>query len=118
MRYMMMHKLDDSNPALWQPTPAFIERFAKYMDEVSKAGVLLAAEGLLPSSAGAATISKRDGETTVVDGPFAEAKEVIGGFGIVQVRDQAEAVEWARRFADLFDHDIEIEVRRVSEYEG
>ncbi|GAA3304925.1 hypothetical protein Dvina_07040 [Dactylosporangium vinaceum] len=117
MRYMMMHKLNDSNPAHWTPTPEFFAKFAGYMDAVNKAGVLLAAEGLLPSSAGAATITKRSGETTVVDGPFAEAKEVIGGFGIVQVRDLAEAVEWASRFAELFDHDIEIEVRRVSEYE-
>ncbi|WP_432986249.1 YciI family protein [Dactylosporangium sp. CA-233914] len=117
MRYMLMHKLDDSNPALWQPNPEFIARFGQYMEEVSKAGVLLAAEGLLPSSAGAAIITRKDGATTVVDGPFAEAKEVIGGFGILQVRDQAEAVEWATRFAALFDHDIEIEVRKVSEYE-
>ena len=117
MRYMMMHKLNDSNPVHWTPTPEFFAKFGAYMDEVNKAGVLLAAEGLLPSSAGAAIITKKNGETTVVDGPFAEAKEVIGGFGIVQVRDQAEAVEWATRFADLFDYDIEVEVRRVSEFE-
>jgi hypothetical protein len=117
MRFMMMHKLDDSNPALWQPNPELLARFGAYMEDVTKAGVLLAAEGLLPSSGGAATITVKDGQTTVVDGPFAEAKEVIGGFGIVEVRDQAEAVEWATRFAALFDHDIEVEVRRVSTFE-
>lgn len=116
MRYMMMHKLDDSNPALWQPTPEFYAKFAAFTEEVNKAGVLLAAEGLQPSSAGAATIVVKDGQTTVTDGPFAEAKEVIAGFGIFQVRDHAEAVEWATRFAALFD-DVEIEVRRVSDFE-
>ncbi|MEV8517280.1 YciI family protein [Dactylosporangium sp. NPDC051484] len=117
MRYMLMHKLDDSNAAQWQATPEVIAAVGEYMEEVSKAGVLLAAEGLLPSSGGAAVITKKDGQTIVVDGPFAEAKEVIGGFAILQVRDQAEAVEWATRFAALFDHDIEVEVRRVAEFE-
>ncbi|MGI5244985.1 YciI family protein [Dactylosporangium sp. CA-139066] len=116
MRYMLMHKLDDSNPALWQPTPEFMARMGAFMEEVSKTGVLLAAEGLMPSSAGAAIVRVTDGQTTVTDGPFAEAKEVVGGFGILQVRDHAEAVEWAQRFAALFDN-VEVEVRRVSEYE-
>ncbi|GAA2347698.1 YciI family protein [Dactylosporangium salmoneum] len=116
MRYMLMHKLDDSNPALWEADPEFIAKFGEYMEEVNKAGVLLAAEGLRPSSAGAAIIRVTDGQATVTDGPFAEAKEVIGGFGILQVRDHAEAVEWAKRFAALFDN-VEIEVRRVSEFE-
>jgi hypothetical protein len=87
-----------------------------FMEEANKAGVLLAAEGLLPPSAGAAQVSVKEGAATVVDGPFAEAKEVIGGFGIMQVRDLAEAVEWATRFGVLFD-EVEIEVRRVSEFE-
>lgn len=116
MRYMLMHKLDDSNPALWQPTPEFMARMGEFMTEVSKAGVLLAAEGLEHPSAGRVTIRSKDGRTTVTDGPYAEAKEVVGGFGILQVRDQAEAVEWGRRFAELFD-EVEVEVRRVSEFE-
>jgi hypothetical protein len=114
MRYMMMHKFDDSDPAAWAPTPEFMGRMGAFLEEANKAGVLLAGEGLQPSSAGAARISVKDGQTTVVDGPFAEAKEVIAGFGIVEVRDQAEAIEWATRFGALFD-DVEIEVRKVSE---
>jgi hypothetical protein len=116
MRYMLMHKLDDSNPAAWSPTPEFIGRMGEFMEEANKAGVLLAAEGLMPTSAGYAKVTVKDGRTTVVDGPFAEAKEVIAGFGIMQVRDEAEAVEWAKRFGAMFD-EVEIEVRRVSEFE-
>ena len=115
MRYMLMHKVNDADPALWEPTPEFIGRMGEFMTEVTKAGVLLAAEGLRPSSAGAATISVKNGQQTVVDGPFAEAKEVIAGFAIVQVRDHAEAVEWAQRFAALFNN-VEIEVRKVSDF--
>ena len=115
MRYMLMHKLNDADPAQWAPTPQFLARMGAFMTEVNKAGVLLAAEGLAPSSAGAAVIRVKNGAQTVVDGPFAEAKEVVGGFAIVQVRDHAEAVEWAQRFAALFD-DVEIEVRKVGEH--
>lgn len=115
MRYMLVHKLNDSDPSQWAPTPEFLGRMGEFMTESNKAGVLLAAEGLAPSSAGAARISVKNGTQTVVDGPFAEAKEVIAGFAIVQVRDHAEAVEWAQRFAALFD-DVEIEVRKVSEF--
>ena len=97
------------------PPAELINGMLKYLDDLTKAGVLLAAEGLLPSSAGAATITVKNGQQTVVDGPFAEAKEVIGGFAIVQVRDHAEAVEWAQRFAALFD-DVEVEVRKVGEH--
>ena len=115
MRYMLMHKLDDRNPANWKPTPEFFAQMGAYLDEATKAGVLLAGEGLRPTTEGAARISVKEGATTVVDGPFAEAKEVIAGFAIVQVRDQAEALEWATRFAALFD-EVEIEVRRVAEF--
>ncbi|WP_238014511.1 YciI family protein [Dactylosporangium sp. AC04546] len=116
MRYMLMHRLDQTNAAAWQPDPEFMAKMGAFMEEVGKAGVLLAAEGLTHPSAGAQTITVKSGQTTVVDGPFAEAKEVIGGFGILQVRDEAEAVEWGRRFAALFD-EVTVEVRRVSEFE-
>ncbi|MEV4202364.1 YciI family protein [Micromonospora globbae] len=116
MRYMLMHKLDDKDPAAWAPTPEFIGRMGAFLEEANKAGVLLDGEGLRPTTEGAAKITSRDGKATVVDGPFAEAKEVIAGFAILQVRDQAEAVEWATRFGALFDH-VEIEVRRVAEME-
>lgn len=115
MRYMLVHKLDDKNPANWKPTPEFFAKIGAFMEEAGKAGVLLAGEGLRPTTEGAARISVKDGATSVVDGPFAEAKEVIAGFAIVQVRDQAEAVEWSTRFAAMFD-EVEIEVRKVAEF--
>ncbi|MFF5226355.1 YciI family protein [Dactylosporangium sp. NPDC000521] len=114
---MLMHRVNDADPAAWSPTPEFLARMGGFMTEVSKAGVLLAAEGLRPSSEGAAMVRVQNGAQTVVDGPFAEAKEVIAGFAIVQVRDHAEAVEWAQRFAALFDEiDVEVEVRKVADF--
>ncbi|MEV4131499.1 YciI family protein [Dactylosporangium sp. NPDC049742] len=117
MRYMLMHKVNDADPAAWSPTPEFLARMGGFMTEVNKAGVLLAAEGLRPSAEGAAVIRVKNGAQTVVDGPFAEAKEVIAGFAILQVRDHAEAVEWAQRFTALFDEiEIEVEVRKVADF--
>jgi hypothetical protein len=101
MRYMLMHKLNDADPALWAPTPEFLGRFGEFMAEVNKAGVLLAAEGLAPSSAGAATITVKNGTQTVVDGPFAEAKEVIGGYALMQAGSKAEVVELCRKFLNV-----------------
>jgi hypothetical protein len=114
MRYMMMHKFDDKDPAAWAPTPEFMARMGAFVEEAAKAGVLLMGDGLRPTAEGAAQVTVTDGKATVVDGPFAEAKEVIAGFAIVDVRDQAEAVEWAVRFGELFDK-VEIEVRKVAE---
>jgi len=112
---MMMHKFDDKDPAAWSPSPEFIARMGAFVEEATKAGVLLVGDGLRPTSEGAAQITVKDGKATVVDGPFAEAKEVIAGFAIVDVRDQAEAVEWATRFGQMFDK-VEIEVRKVAEF--
>ncbi|NMO54255.1 hypothetical protein HH310_24105 [Actinoplanes sp. TBRC 11911] len=114
MRFMLMHKFDDKDPAAWSPTPDFMARMGAFVAEAAKAGVLLVGEGLRPTAEGAARITVTDGKTTVVDGPFAEAKEVIAGFAILDVRDQAEAVEWAVRFGEMFDN-VAMDVRRVAE---
>lgn len=114
MRYMLVHKLDDKNPAAWAPTPEFFERMGAFIEEATKAGVFLIGDGLRPTAEGAAKVTVTDGKATVVDGPYAEAKEVIAGFAILQVRDRAEAVEWATRFGEMFD-EVEIEVRKVAE---
>ncbi|WP_165984312.1 YciI family protein [Streptomyces sp. YIM 98790] len=118
MRYMLMHKLDESVPANFDPSPEFMTRMGAFMQEVGRAGVLLAAEGLLPSSASSARITVADGKRTVTDGPFTETKELIAGFALIEVRSREEAVEWASRFADVFEAtgtEVEIDVRRVSE---
>jgi hypothetical protein len=84
----------------------------EYNKSLQKAGVLLALDGLLPPSAGA-RISYTDGKATVTDGPFAEAKEVVGGYWIIQVRSREEAIEWAKR-APMNNTEI-IEVRQIFE---
>jgi hypothetical protein len=115
MRYMLMHKLDDKDPAVWSPTPEFMDQMGAFIAEATKAGVFLLGDGLRPTSEGAAEVIVKDGKATVVDGPFAEAKEVIAGFAIVDVRDQAEAVEWAVRFGEMFDN-VGVEVRKVADF--
>jgi hypothetical protein len=114
MRYLMVHRIDETKPDAYTPTPELIAGMGALMGEMTKAGVLLAAEGVEHSSRGA-KIRVSQGKRTVTDGPFTEAKEVIGGFALVQVRSLDEAVEWASRFADLVG-DVEVEVRKVSEY--
>jgi hypothetical protein len=94
------------------PTAEAAAKMMVYNKSLQKAGVLLALDGLLPPSTGA-RISYADGKATVTDGPFAEAKEVTGGFWIVQVRSREEAIEWARR-APMSSNEI-IEVRQIHE---
>lgn len=92
------------------PAPEAVTRMMEYNKSLQKAGVLLALDGLTPPSAGA-RISFHDGKPTVTDGPFAEAKEVVGGYWIIQVRSREEAIEWAKR-APMSNNEI-IEVRRI-----
>lgn len=118
-RYMMMHKLDENIDGAYNPSPEFMARMGEYMSEVAKAGILLAGDGLVATSApgGARRITVQDGKRTVTDGPFAETKELIAGFAIIEVDSLDTAYEWASRFADVFgtDMDIEFDVRRVAE---
>ncbi|MCW3839175.1 YciI family protein [Micromonospora yasonensis] len=118
MRYMLMHKLDEAVPGTFEPSPEFMKRMGAYFEEVAKAGILLAAEGLCKSSEESARITATTGKTTITDGPFTETKELIAGFGLIEVRSKEEAVEWAKRFVDVFTQsgiDVEVDVRRVSE---
>lgn len=114
MRFMMImipkgyeSAAPDSRPSL-----EAIMKMREYNQSLQKAGVLLALDGLLPPSMGA-RISHADGKVTVTDGPFAEAKEVIGGYWIIQVHSREEAIEWAKR-APIADNEI-IEVRQFFE---
>jgi hypothetical protein len=93
MRFMVLLKGD---PVGETPSAELIDAMTKYNEELAKAGVLLAAEGLLDSSYGSRVIYS-SGKRTVVDGPFAEAKELIAGFYLLQVKSKEEAVEWAKR---------------------
>jgi hypothetical protein len=107
MRFMMMVIYESAAPDA-VPTAKMVE----YNKALQKAGVLLALDSLFPPSTGA-RISYADGKPTVTDGPFAETKEVIGGYWIIQVRSREEAIEWARR-APMSNNEV-IEVRQIHE---
>ena len=115
MRYMVMHyqtqAMEDGIP----PTAQEQAAIGKYMQEAAMSGVLLTGEGVAPSSAGA-RVEVDNGTVRVIDGPFAEAKELIAGFAILEVDSLAEAVEHARRFALLVGSE-RVDVRRVMEFE-
>ena len=96
------------------PDAKAVERMMKYNEDLAKAGVLLSLDGLAPPSAGV-RVSFKGGKPKVTDGPFAEAKECVGGYWMIQVKSQDEAIEWAKR-APMGDNEI-IEVRRVQEME-
>jgi hypothetical protein len=113
VRFLIMHKSNEKNEAGVPPSKELVEEMGKLMEESSRAGVLLAAEGVHPSSRGA-RLSFSGGKRTVTDGPFAEAKELIAGFAVLQVESKEEAIEWATRFADVIG-DVEIEIRQVVE---
>ena len=101
MRYMLLHKTNDNLEAGNPPDPDMLARADAVLEEMRRAGVLLAAEGLMPSSRGARITFPTPGEgPRVVDGPFAETKELIAGVSIIRVETKAEAVHWALRFAE------------------
>jgi len=109
MRYMIIVKGTEPSPP---PSPALLAAMGKFNSELVEAGVLLAAEGLQPSKSGA-KVKKQDGKVVVQDGPFTEAKELIGGFWIIRTDSLAEAVAWAAKVP--LEDGSELEVRRVSE---
>ena len=96
MRFLMYTIGDDSVP-LPPPSPELMAEMGKFMNEATNAGVLLATGGMAPTSQGT-TIRFSNGKFTVTDGPYAEAKELIGGWALVQVASKAEALDWAKRF--------------------
>jgi hypothetical protein len=96
MRYLMMIKMDESLPA-GPPPPALMAAIGELGEQAAKDGTLLDQGGLLPSAAGA-LVYVTDGKVTVTDGPFTEAKELVGGYAMFQLRSKEEAVEAARRF--------------------
>jgi hypothetical protein len=111
MRFMMI-MVPNVSEENWAPDAEAIATMSKYNEELTKAGVLLALDGLAPSSKGA-RVSFAGGKPSVTDGPFTEAKELIGGYWLIQARSREEAVEWASR-CPAQDGDI-IEVRQVYE---
>ena len=111
---MVMHYSTENNEAGVMPTAAEMEAIGQLMGEYATSGVLLGGEGVHPSSKGA-RIDFTDGNARVIDGPFAEAKEVIAGFAILEVKSREEAVEIAKRFAAATGTP-RIDVRQVVEF--
>ena len=116
MRFMIIVKATQDSEAGVMPEEAMFAEMATYHEELAKAGVLLAADGLRASSKGF-RVEYRGNRRTVVDGPFAETRELIAGFTMIQVKSREEAVEWARRFPNPAGADCHIEVRQVFELE-
>jgi len=116
MRFMMLMipKGYESAPAGAMPDAKAVEAMMKYNEALQKAGVLLALDGLHPPSMGA-RVSFAGGKPKVTDGPFAEAREVLGGYWMIRVKSRAEAIEWAKRCPGS-DNEI-IEIRQVQEME-
>ena len=110
MRYLG-YTLGDPSAPLAPPTPELMEEMGKFVEEATKAGVLVAGGGFGPY-AEATTVSLTAGQYTVVDGPFTEAKELVGGWALMEVRDKDEAIEWTKRFLDLAG-DGESTIRQV-----
>ena len=116
MRFMIMIKANkDTEAGVIPPTEVF-EAMGKYNEELIKAGVMLAGEGRHPSSKGA-RVRVSGTKRTVVDGPFAETKELIAGFWLLQVKSKEEAIEWVKRVPNPTNEDFEIEIRQVFEAE-
>jgi hypothetical protein len=114
MRYMVIVKASADSERGAMPTTQELAEMGAYNEELAKAGIMLAAEGLSASSEGARVRFDVDGRTTVVDGPFAETKELIAGFWILQVSSREEVLEWVRKAPF---REGEVEVRRVAEAE-
>ena len=112
MRFMVMVKATDQSEAGEMPTTELLEAMGRYNEELVKAGVMLAGEGLHPSSRGARIHFDGD-RRTVVDGPFAETKELVAGFWIWQVSSLEEAIEWVKRCPNPMTGPSDIEIRQI-----
>jgi hypothetical protein len=116
MRFMLIVRANQDTEAGVMPSEELLAAMGKYNEEMVKAGVLLAAEGLHPSSKGA-RVRFSGNKRTVIDGPFAETKELIAGFWLVQVKSKEEAIEWVKRCPNPMGGESEIEIRQVGEAE-
>ena len=112
MRFMVLVKADKNSEAGVLPDQKLLAEMGKFNEELVKAGVMLAGEGLQPSAKGA-RVKFAGGKRTVIDGPFTETKELIAGFWLIQVKSKEEAIEWVKRCPDPLEGESEIEIRQV-----
>jgi len=116
MRFMVIVKATQDSEAGILPTEKLLTDMGKYNEELAKAGIMLAGDGLQPSSKGA-RVRFSGSKRTVVDGPFAETKELVAGFWIWKVKSKEEAIEWVKRCPNPMPGDSEIEIRQLFEAE-
>src|SRR5919201_6024517 len=114
MRFMVIVKATKNSEAGVMPSEELLSEMGKFNEELAKAGVLLAMDGLQPSSKGA-RVRFSGTKRTVIDGPFTEAKELIAGFWLIQAKSKEEAIEWVKRVPNPTGDEGEIEIRQVFE---
>ena len=114
MRFMVIVKADKNSEAGKMPSQKLLAEMGKYNEELAKAGVLLAGEGLQPSSKGA-RVKFSGASRAVVKGPFPETRDLVAGFWMFQVKSLDEAIEWVKRCPNPMEGDSEIEIRQVFE---
>jgi len=116
MRFMVLVKANEDSEAGVMPTEEQLAEMGRFNEEMVKAGVMLAGEGLHPTSKGA-RVKFSGSERTVTDGPFTETKELVAGYWLIQVKSREEAIEWIKRCPNPHDGESEIEIRQVFEAE-
>jgi len=113
MRYLGLLRADADSEAGAPPSPEMMARMGTFMEEVNKAGVLLATDGLHPSAKGA-RVRLSNGKFSVIDGPFTESKELVASYAVLQVKSKEEAIEWTKRFLKVLGQG-ECEIRQIYE---
>ncbi|MGW7525353.1 YciI family protein [Streptomyces sp. NPDC054783] len=115
-RYLSLVRIDESSAPAEGPSPELMQRMGELIEEVTKAGVMLDTAGLTPSAEGT-RVRWEGGRISVTDGPFTETKEAIGGYALMQCKDKAEALEWAKRFLQVHEDfwTVTCEVREIAE---
>ena len=116
MRVMVIVKANKDSEAGVLPSTEILQKMGKFNEELVKAGVMLAGEGLHPTSKGA-RVKFSGGKRTVIDGPFAETKELLAGFWLWQVKSKEEAIEWVKRCPNPHNEETEVEIRQIFEAE-
>ena len=115
-RFLSMIRIDEQNAPAEGPSPELQQRMGALFEEISKAGVMVDTAGLTPTSEGT-RVTWSGGKLTYVDGPVTEAKEVVGGYAILDAKDKAEALEWTRRFLETHEDywTVTAELRQIAE---
>ena len=111
MRFLGYTLANEAETPTEPASPDLYEKMGRFVEEATKAGVIVATGGIAPTSEGA-RISLKDGDYTVVDGPFTEAKELVGGWALMECRDKEEAIEWSKRFVSVLGEG-EVRIRPV-----